>query len=62
MPTFSTILSQTNEMLRLSDEFTAKYLDCVVAKQDKPSIVIPATEPSQGEQKTPMVKPNGVTR
>jgi hypothetical protein len=62
MVTFTNILKETDQLLRMVDEFHHVYLTNTVVKQVAPSIAIPATETKQGEQKIPSVKPNGITR
>lgn len=60
MFTLSAILTETNKMLQLSAQFSAEYLE--TQSEKSPAIAAPDTGTKQGEQKIPMVKPNGVSK
>jgi len=62
MISFAEILKETNQVMQMHTEFSATLLTNTQPKQNAPCISIPAVETTQGEQKAPVAKPNGVTR
>ena len=62
MVTFSNILKEAEQMWELSSNFNEEYLNGILAHKPSTPIGAPAPETTQGEQKIPTVKPNGITR
>lgn len=62
MTTFANIFNEADQILQMNSDFISKYLITAEVKKNSPAIAIPAAEPKQGEQKIPVVKPNGITR
>lgn len=60
MTTLENILKEADKMAQMTSSFLENYT-AVVAEEKRPT-KIPALNPSQGEQKIPMVKPNGVSK
>lgn len=62
MTSFAHILKEAEKVAKMSADFSIEYLGQIEAQQQTGTATKPATESLQGEQKAPVVKPNGVTR
>ncbi|HLP51032.1 MAG TPA: hypothetical protein VK154_09135 [Chitinophagales bacterium] len=62
MSTFAEILNEATQVLQMAETFNTRYLEPARIQQNAPCVVIPAPQTTQGEQKMPVAKPNGITR
>ncbi len=62
MTSFEEIVKESNKLLKMQADLTNLFFSKEEGKQSQPCVAAPAIETKQGEQKSPVVKPNGVNR